>query len=325
MGGTHMANEVFKKILFLTDGSDPALSAQELAILLAKKLGSAVTVFHVVTHELMRPGLKEFLMQGRGIPESADAESGVVAKSEMAFETETPTSPGAHYSERIEDELTGVYRQQGEDIAADAALTFKEEGVHAEQKVVERKSVVEAVMEEVDGEDHDLIVMGRNGQKEKESHLGSVAEKVSRHSAIPVLVAGEKATKSISKVLVPLDGSKSSENALICADALSKKLNAALTVLHVQESHIFDLRPEVTRAIGKGILAGAAEKLKETSLEQKLESGDPAKKISEIAEKEGFDIIVMGSKGDSSTDRSALGSVSSHVLHYTTLPVLIVK
>jgi len=314
--------QVFKKILYLTDGSDPELRAQELAIQLAKTLGSEVTVFHVVTHELMRPSVKDFLMQGRGLPEEADIEPEVVSEREM-FHAEGPTSSGAHYSERIEDELTSIYRQQGEDIVADAALAFKEGGVQAERKVVEHKSVAEAVMEEVDREDYDLIVMGRNAQKENEAHLGSVAYKVSRQADIPVLVGGEK--QAISKVLVPIDGSEGSENALMCAAALSKKLNAKLTLLHVQESHLFSIRPDVSIAIGKGILTNAAGKLAGMNFEQKLESGDPAKKISEIAEKEDFDIIVMGGKGQGGASRTLLGSVSNHVLHYTMHPVLIVK
>jgi nucleotide-binding universal stress UspA family protein len=317
------SENLFKKILFLTDGSDPGLSTQELAILLAKKLSSEVTIFHVVTHELMRPRFKDFLMQGRGLTDSAtDSGPAVVADREM-IHAEGPTSSGAHYSERIEDEITSIYRQQGEDIVADAAIAFKEDGVHADRKVVEHKSVAEAVMEETDREDYDLIMMGRNAQKEKEAHLGSVAYKVSREADIPVLVGGEK--QAISKVLVPLDGSKGSENALMCAAALSKKLNAKLTLLHVQESHLFSIRPDVSVAIGRGILADAAGKLSGLSFEQKLESGDPAKKISEIAEKEDFDIIVMGGKGHGGASGTLLGSVSNHVLHYTKHPVLIVK
>lgn len=314
--------QVFKKILFLTDGSDRALSGQELAIMLAKKLDSKVTVFHVVTHELMELRLKDFLMVGRGLSDSADTEPAVVADRVMADATDRSSS-GAHYSEKIESELTSIYRQQGEDIVADAALAFKENGVNAEGKVVQHKSVAEAVMDEVDREDYDLIVMGRNEQKEKEAHLGSVAYKVSRQADIPVLVGGEK--QAISKMLVPLDGSEGSENALMHAASLAKKLDAKLTLLHVQESHLFSLRPEVSKAIGRGILADAAGKLSGMSSEQRLESGDPAKKISEIAEKEDFDIIVMGGKGNGGESRSLLGSVSNHVLHYTKNPVLIVK
>ena len=320
----HMERDrVFKKMLFLTDGSPSALSAQELAIFLAKKLGSEVTVFHVVTHELMKPRFQDFLMQGRAIPESADIRPGVEVSSEVTWARDEPTSAGAHYSERIEHELTSIYRQEGEDIVADAAQVFKEEGVPAEQKVVEHKGVAEAVMEEIEREDYDAIIMGRTGKKEKQSHMGSVAEKVSRHSDIPVLVAGEKTT--ISKVLVPLDGSKTSERALEYGAVLSRKIGAKLTLLHIQESRLFGMRPEVTKAIGKGILAEAAKKLKTMSYDQKLESGHPARKISEIAEKEDFDVIVMGGTGHSGVGRLFLGSVSNHVLHYTNHSVLVVR
>jgi nucleotide-binding universal stress UspA family protein len=315
--------EVFKKVLFLTDGSDPALSAQELTVLLAKKLGSEVTVFHVVTHELMRPRFKDFLMLGRGSASDSAAAEPRFLVDKTIVHMEESTSAGAHYSERIEDELTSVYRQEGEDIVADAALAFKEENVHSDRKVVENKSVAEAVMAEVDREDYDLIVMGRNAQEEKEAHLGSVAYKVSRQSDIPVLVAGEKRT--ISKVLVALDGSKNSENALMRAVALSKKLGATLTLLYVQESRLFGMRPDVSEAIGRGILADAAGKLVGIDFEQKLESGDPARKISELAEQEDFDLIVMGGRGHGRSSQSMLGSVSNHVLHYTKHSVLVVK
>jgi nucleotide-binding universal stress UspA family protein len=317
------SGQIFKKVLFLTDGSGPALSAQELTILLAKEMGSEVTVFHVVTHELMRPRFKDFLVLGRGsTSDSAASEPRFLADRRMVYEEE-PTSAGAHYSERIEDELTSVYRQEGDDIVADAALVFKEAGVPSDRKVVEHKSVAEAVMAEVEREDYDLIVMGRNAQEEKEAHLGSVAYKVSRQSDIPVLVAGEKRT--ISKLLVALDGSKSSENALTYAVALSKKLGVAPTLLYVQESHLFGLRPDVSEAIGRGILANAAGKLVGMDFEQKLESGDPARKISDLAEKEGFDLLVMGGRGHGGSSRSLLGSVSNHVLHYTKHSVLLVK
>lgn len=312
----------FKKILFLTDGSTPSLSAQELTIQLAKKLGSEVTVFHVVTHELMRSKMQDFLVQGRAIPESG-IEPGTVVRSEVSWTGEGPSSAGAHYGERVEDELTSVYRQQGEEVVADAALAFKEEGLQVEQKVVEHKNIVEAVMEEAEEEGYDLIIMGRSGRKEKDARLGGVAEKVSLHSEIPVLIAGEK--RAVSKLLVPVDGSESSNKAVEYAASLAKRLGAKLTLLHVQESRLFGHRPELSQAIGKSILSNAAEKLKGMTFDQKLESGDPARKVTEIAEKEDYDMIVMGSKGHGALERFLLGSVINHVLHYTKHPVLVVK
>lgn len=319
-----MGNEAaFKKILFLADGSAPSLSAQELTIQLAKKLGSEVTILHVVTHELMRPQMHDFLVQGRAIPESADIAPGTVVSKEISWTGQGPSAPGAHYGERVEDELTSIFRQEGEDIVADAAFAFKEEGLKVEKKVVTHKNVVEAVMDETERESHDAIIMGRSGRKEKEARLGGLAEKVSRRSEVPVLIAGEKRT--ISKLLVPIDGSASSEKAVKCAASLASRLGAKLTLLHILEPRLFGRRPELSKAVGKGILSAAAEKLKGVTFDQKLESGEPARKITEIAEKEDYDVIVMGCKGHGAVERLLLGSVADHVLHYTKHPVLVVR
>lgn len=314
---------VFKKILFLTDGSAPSFSAQELTINLAKKMKAEVTVFHVVTHDLMRPIVQDFLIQSRGIPESADSEPGLIMASEVSLGRKTPTSAGSHYGERIEGEITSIYRQEGEDIVADPARTFKEEGVQAEPRIVVHKNIVQAVAEEIERENYDLIVIGRSGHEESESRLGTVAEKVSRRSEIPVLIAGKG--KKIARLLMPLDGSKSSEKALAYASSLTKKMDGKLTLLHVQESRLFSSRPKLTAAIGKNILSDASRKLEGIRFDQRMETGDPARKITDMAEKENFDLIVLGNSGHSSLGRSSLGGVTNHVLHYTRQAVLIVK
>jgi nucleotide-binding universal stress UspA family protein len=81
----------------------------------------------------------------------------------------------------------------------------------------------------------------------------------------------------------------------------------------------------LTETIGNSILSDAAKRLKGVSFDQKLESGDPARKILDIAEKGNYDLIVMGSSGHNAIARFLLGSVSNHVLHYAKHPVLIVK
>jgi len=320
-------NQVFRKILFLTDGSAPSLMAQELAISLAKKLGSQVTVFHVVTHDLMRAirvplDREDFVIGGRAIPESADIEPSIVVREDISLGREAQTTHGEHYSERVEKDLTNIHRQKAEDILADAAKAFKEEKIPVSTKIVTNKSPTNAIIQEAEEEDYDIIIMGRSGQKEERTHLGSVAEKVARQSDIPVMIAGE--TSAISKILVPLDGSKSSLRAMDHAVGLAKKLNAELTLLYVQE-HVLGLRPELSKKIGKGILDYAARMVGGVSFSQRLESGDPAKTITTIAEKESFDLIAMGSKGRGAIGRFFLGGVTNHVLHYTDRSVLVVK
>ncbi|MCJ7424271.1 universal stress protein [Candidatus Bathyarchaeota archaeon] len=147
--------------------------------------------------------------------------------------------------------------------------------------------------------------------------------KVSRHAHTPVLIARER--RRIRKILVPVDGSESAERALRSAATVAKKTNAKITLLYVQESSIHKLKPEIARGIGTNILARAADLAKEAKLDQKLESGDPAKVIIQTAKNGDYDLIVIGNKGHSTISRFLLGSVSDHVIHYTDRSVLLVR
>jgi nucleotide-binding universal stress UspA family protein len=53
--------------------------------------------------------------------------------------------------------------------------------------------------------------------------------------------------------------------------------------------------------------------------------GDDGKRIVEVAEKQNFDLIVIGSRGMGSAKEFFLGSTSNYVLHKSKKPVLIVK
>ena len=56
-----------------------------------------------------------------------------------------------------------------------------------------------------------------------------------------------------------------------------------------------------------------------------LEVGHPSERIIALAKKNGSDSIVIGSRGLSGIAEFFLGSVSSKVSQYATIPVLIVK
>ncbi len=91
------------------------------------------------------------------------------------------------------------------------------------------------------------------------------------------------------------------------------------------KSHRFSrLSPKSLLRWEARFLTHAANRLMGTP-ERKLESGDPAKKIIEIAKKENYDLIVMSSKGHGSVRRFLLGSVSDHIIHYADRSVLLTK
>jgi nucleotide-binding universal stress UspA family protein len=60
-------------------------------------------------------------------------------------------------------------------------------------------------------------------------------------------------------------------------------------------------------------------------VEHRLEEGDPAVVIGDIADRLGCDLIVMGSHGRTGVGRLLMGSVAEHVLRQSARPVLTVK
>jgi len=60
-------------------------------------------------------------------------------------------------------------------------------------------------------------------------------------------------------------------------------------------------------------------------IESRIEGGDPATAICEVAQEAGADVIVIGSRGHGFLRRALLGSVSTHVIHHAPCPVLVVR
>jgi len=145
----------------------------------------------------------------------------------------------------------------------------------------------------------------------------------------------------IKKILVALDGSKTSKHALDFAVKLAKITSAELELLTVvppvflyshsmyllKSEAIADCAKEL-ETVFRGVLSEAEREVQKKKPEFKVstrfEKGEPDKKIVNRAERGNFDIIVMGSRGLGGRV-SALGSVSSRVINKASCPVVIVK
>ena len=137
----------------------------------------------------------------------------------------------------------------------------------------------------------------------------------------------------IKKILVPLDGSKNSIRGLDMAIHVARQCHATITGLYVIEL----VKPKANEPIAsleKFFLDNASKlmnKAKTMAAKQgilfydKVTYGDEGKRIIEVANKNNFDLIVIGSRGRSVTKEIFLGSTSNHVLHKSQKPVLIVK
>ncbi len=142
------------------------------------------------------------------------------------------------------------------------------------------------------------------------------------------------------KILVPVDGSEGSWRALNAAVELGSKFgselcvvnviqpynNAALLAVPLDHATVSQGNSELEK-IGDKVLEMAQERLASYPGEVKfnLEVGHPSERIIAMAKKNEVDTIVIGSRGLSGIAEFFLGSVSSKVSQYATVPVLIVK
>ncbi|WP_171683900.1 universal stress protein [Paenibacillus planticolens] len=136
-------------------------------------------------------------------------------------------------------------------------------------------------------------------------------------------------------ILVPIDGSGQSDRALDHAIKLAKHVspNARVTVLYVNQQLILNEPPisvplnDTLAEEGRSMLESASAKLAGSGLlfDGVTLTGDPSTVICSIADADGHDLIVMGSRGVGLMSEILLGSVSHSVIKHANCPVLIIK
>ena len=137
----------------------------------------------------------------------------------------------------------------------------------------------------------------------------------------------------IKKILVPLDGSSNSFRGLDTAIHMARECQATITGLYVAGI----VKPRTSDPITpleKILLEHAQKIMKKAKLNaakkgilffDRVSYGDDGKRIVEVAEKQNFDLIVIGSRGMGAAKEIFLGSTSNYVLHKSKKPVLVVK
>jgi nucleotide-binding universal stress UspA family protein len=309
--------EAFDSILVPVDGSPQSRIAQEMAIFLSKLFKSQVTLLHAVSNEF--PALAGQMYSSR---------EDFVPVNPATYQfprTIGLTRPRENvFPEEVIREVTEGYRERGQNILTESATRFAQQGIITKQKLAEGTNVAESIVSEAEAGNYDLIVMGNSGSEEDEpdSHLGSVAHRVALSVKKSILIVRNK--KEIKKILVPVDGTPKEEKTLQKARAIAKASGSSVIMLHAQEPSLRKLRPEINE-IGLQILDHMSKSMIGIQFEKKLVPGDPANAIIQTAKQENADLIVL-SKGELGSLKGLfLGSVSDHVLHHATTPVLIVK
>ena len=149
----------------------------------------------------------------------------------------------------------------------------------------------------------------------------------------------------ISKVLAAIDGSELSIDAADYAVLIAKQNNAQLIALHVIRSEeAYQYASNLTEVVTPTSVDSMVQTVKQDSqkwfdtIEQKSNANNVQVKtdimvspnstagtIVDYAEREGIDLIVMGTRGRSGFKKLLLGSTASDVIAYAHCLVMIIK
>lgn len=306
---------MYQCILLPIDGSPPSEHAAAVGLGLAKRLGAAVVLVHVIEPQRYRElrDYQEALERARTV--------------------------GRALLEQWER------KAQHQKVPCSTQLTSTEPE--------SRPGVAEALVDAGVAHGCDLVVMGTHGRTGlPRVLLGSVAERMTRLAPTPLLlVRGDDTKPTLFKhILVAIDGSAYSELALQHADALAGALKAKLSVVYVVPD-LTQLYLNAGRAWMftdqqqlHAQLAGEQQRLREQGefvLREAIKRCEHCKqahavlreagrhligeRIREVAEQEKAELIVMGTHGRTGLRKFLLGSVAEDVAQQGRQPILLVR
>lgn len=288
---------VFRRLLCATDFSEHAGIAARRAATLAASLGAGLELLHVLSEPALRTLLGLF-------PESSDTEIRILENAHRILEEEASRLRKIPGSAVVK---TTLRKGRPDDEILAACL------------------------------DADLLVLGAHGQNPlRDMIIGSTAERLLRKVPCPTLVSRGDPESPYRHVLVPIDFSECSKQAMQAAALVAS--DAGLTALHaldlpfegklwlagVPEDEINRFRSQARAQALRRMLALAADlgEAGERFRTQVLQ-GSAASSILEAAERLGADLIVMGRHGKSAAENLFIGSVTRHVLADANCDVLI--
>jgi nucleotide-binding universal stress UspA family protein len=135
----------------------------------------------------------------------------------------------------------------------------------------------------------------------------------------------------VHTILFPTDFSENAQQAFPLACALARDCGARIIVLYVMPSPLGEEQVQARHHPEEyfGVPRNALHKIQapdaNVRVEHRLEIGDAAKVIVEVARETQAGLIVMGTHGRTGLGRLVMGSLAEHVLRKATCPVLTVK
>jgi len=194
----------------------------------------------------------------------------------------------------------------------------------------------------------DMLVIGTHGRGGFERFLlGSVAEKVLRRVACPVMSVCHEEGRTweapglVSRIVCAIDLKESSTRTIEFALAMAAEKEARVTFLHVVEQMPtvisggdYPFAVPNAKQLTEDAVAMAERQLhsalprearKEKEMRERIETGRAHEKILEVAAAERADLIVIGSRDHGALERLVSESTLQHVVRAATCPVLTVR
>jgi hypothetical protein len=230
--------------------------------------------------------------------------------------------------------------EQTRDCLEQIKSTAAKEGVECEIIARHTESPFQAIVEEAEKNQADLIIMGRRGRTGlRRLLMGSVTAKVIGYSPCNVLVVPRLAEIKYKKILVATDGSKYSVAAASEAIGIAKRCGADLFIISVvptETASPFDIvHSEMQHEmIAQKEFQDGEKNVNDLLVVARQEGvnvkghiiqGRPYDVIVENSREEGVDLIVMGSHGRTGMERLLMGSVTERVVGNADCSVLVVK
>ena len=175
----------------------------------------------------------------------------------------------------------------------------------------------------------DLVLMGHGRSS---SRRRSLARRMAMNAPCSVWLAPEGAHLTLSRILVPVDLSARSADALAMACSLAAAAGIEeLTALHVyfnEAAATYDEYEETLLENNEDAFYRFVARIDLRGADVKpifVESPEIARTILRVAGEQKFDLIVMGTRGRSRSASIMLGSETEHAIVETRVPLLAVK
>jgi nucleotide-binding universal stress UspA family protein len=280
------------KVLLATDGKSPAMRAQKLLAGIGDRDKIEITVMSVV-------GFDAALKEGD--------------RTEGRFSPEAGRKHGLAVIDRaVEELIVSGFRASGHLTGGYPPLD---------------------ILHEIERGWHELTVLGAGSASWiGQILLGSVSTKVLHASPTSVLIVHESSTEDGGQVLLGSDGSRGAEFALRTLIGFADPSRVRVRVTSVVKPEegiaimselpspqfVTNQRRNESHQEAESQVSHAVRALEDAGFhcEGDVRVGHPAEQILEQAEGDGSDVVVVGSRGLGSVQRSVLGSVSDQVARH---------